>query len=146
MMRTSRAVPRQRRPLPSPGTPGEGRVSAFREHRAARLPEGPHPALSRRTGRGRTAGAFFCLVWVGVLASLASIATAQTQPAPAAGSDPIPPQSLDMMYRAELGKLYRPADANKLQAAHRLLEQFFAVNQQDQRKQVVAQLAATQID
>src|SRR4051794_22951266 len=33
--------------LPSPGTPGEGGVRAFFKHRAARLPEGPHPALSR---------------------------------------------------------------------------------------------------
>jgi pimeloyl-ACP methyl ester carboxylesterase len=118
-------------------------VRAFFKHVTARSPGGPHPALSRSTGRGRTAGAFFCLVWLSVLASRA---TAQTQPVPAAGSDPILPQALDLMYRGELGKLYRPADANKLLAAHRLIEHFFAANQQDQRKAIVAQLAATQVD
>src|SRR5690349_14436126 len=29
--------------IPSPGTPGEGRVRALLEHHIARLPEGPHP-------------------------------------------------------------------------------------------------------
>src|SRR3954454_4666526 len=92
----------------------------------------------------RAAGIYLsALMWLGVLASLAA---AQTQPVPAAGSDPIPPQSLDLMYRDELGKLYCPGDANRLLSAHRMLEQFFATNQQDQRKQIVAQLAATQLD
>src|SRR3982750_4352657 len=38
--------------IPSPGTPGEGRVRALLEHDVTRLPEGPHPSPSRRTGRG----------------------------------------------------------------------------------------------
>src|SRR4051812_11239958 len=42
--------------IPSPGTPEEGRVRALLEHRMARLPEGPHPSLSRRARRGENAG------------------------------------------------------------------------------------------
>src|SRR3954454_16610794 len=91
----------------------------------------------------RAAAVWMVLAWLGVLTSLAA---AQTQPVPPAGSDPISPQSLDLMYRAELGKLYRPGDANRLLSAHHLLEQFFAATQQDQRKAIAAQLAATQID
>src|SRR3954451_8660979 len=37
---------------PSPGTPGEGGVRAFWQTRDVVLEEGPHPTLSRRTGRG----------------------------------------------------------------------------------------------
>src|SRR4051812_40989234 len=45
---------------PSPGTPGEGRGEGLLQMtRDVGLEEGPHPALSRRTGRGESLIAYF---------------------------------------------------------------------------------------
>jgi hypothetical protein len=50
------------------------------------------------------------------------------------------------MYRHELEGVYRPADADKVYAAHQLLEQYFAATKAAERKQVVTQLETTGLD
>lgn len=60
--------------------------------------------------------------------------------------DAIPRQTLDAMYRRELGPLYTPAIADKLYEAHQLLEKYFAAEKPADRKAVVPQLAALNLD
>ncbi|WP_428939098.1 alpha/beta hydrolase-fold protein [Fontivita pretiosa] len=73
---------------------------------------------------------------------VAQPAPPSTQPIPT--SQPIPRQQLDQMYRAELGQLYNPADADKLYQANLLLERYFAAP--DQRRAVVQSLQALGLD
>jgi hypothetical protein len=58
----------------------------------------------------------------------------------------IPRQTLDAMYRRELGTLYTPAVADRLYDAHQLLEKYFAAENPADRKAIVPQLAALNLD
>ncbi|MGE5609228.1 MAG: hypothetical protein ACM359_08235 [Bacillota bacterium] len=60
--------------------------------------------------------------------------------------DAIPRQTLDAMDRRELGTLYTPAIADKLYDAHQLLEKYFAAEKAPDRKAIVTQLAALNLD
>src|SRR5216110_2770127 len=85
-----------------------------------------------------------------ILVSLAggNLCTGQTQPAtgPIRTSEPIPPQTLDAMYRRELGPLYRAQDAARLPAAHQLIERYFATNSAGDRKMIARQIEQSGID
>src|SRR5689334_22041765 len=59
---------------------------------------------------------------------------------------PMPRADLERMYRHELEGLYRPADADKVHAAHQLIEHFFAAKKAVERKQIVKDLEATGLD
>jgi pimeloyl-ACP methyl ester carboxylesterase len=61
-----------------------------------------------------------------------------------AASPAIPADVLQKMYQRELGKLYDPAQAQRLAAAHALLEGYFATP--SQRKQIAAQIEALGLD
>ena len=61
-------------------------------------------------------------------------------------TDIIPEPTLQQMYRDELGTAYDPVQASQLQGAHQLLEQFFHARTAIERKSVVGQLDAMQID
>ena len=52
-------------------------------------------------------------------------ATAPDAGSLSAGAEPIPRDALVEMDRVELGRLFKPEDAERLYAAHELLEQFF---------------------
>lgn len=54
----------------------------------------------------------------------------------------IPPETLQQMYRRELGDRYNPADAGKLYEAHQLLEEYFAATRVNARRDVVKKLEA----
>jgi predicted esterase len=58
----------------------------------------------------------------------------------------IPDADLIGMYRAELRDVFRPADAPKLLAAHRLIEAYFATPKAADRGKVVAQIDAIGLD
>ena len=58
----------------------------------------------------------------------------------------IPAAELQDLFRTELGNAYDPVQANQLTAAHGLLEQYFAAHTSADRKSLLAQLQATQID
>ena len=53
---------------------------------------------------------------------------------------------LEQVYRRELEGLYAPADADKVYAAHQLVESYFAAPRAADRKKVVADLRATGLD
>lgn len=74
------------------------------------------------------------------------IAPGQSRPATQAirTSDPIPRATLVTMYQRELGPKFDPATADKLYAAHRLLEDYF--EQADKRKEIIKSLESTGID
>src|SRR5690242_9416718 len=48
-----------------------------------------------------------------------------TAPTTHPAEDAIPPQTLQAMYRLELGNRYNPADAARYEAVHQLIEQYF---------------------
>jgi hypothetical protein len=79
-----------------------------------------------------------------IILAFARIAFGADAPTTAPTTAPIPPSDIQKMDAAELGPLYRPADAGKLLAAHQLIEKFFAEPQS--RKQTAAALDATGID
>jgi len=97
-----------------------------------------------------------------VLATCASSLRAQDVPAPplppgatetpapgdsaAALGAPVPRSDLERMYRHELEGLFRPADADKVYAAHQLIERFFTSRKAAARKQIVKDLEATGLD
>lgn len=58
----------------------------------------------------------------------------------------IPRNTLDAMYRTELGAAYDPVQAGQLHDAHLLLEKYFQAKTAADRKSLVGQLEATQID
>ena len=73
---------------------------------------------------------------------------AESPPA-AAGApqgEPLARADLERMYRHELEGLYRPADADKVYAAHALIERYFAATKATERKQIVLDLEATGLD
>ena len=71
-------------------------------------------------------------------------------PAPGESADSvgaaIPRADLEKMYRFELEGVYRPADADKVYAAHRMLERYFATRKAAERRLVVKELEATGLD
>ena len=69
--------------------------------------------------------------------------TATTRPSAA---DAIPRETLAEMYRAELGDAYDPVSADQYEAAHKLIEQYFASPSSGERKAIVTQLEATGLD
>jgi hypothetical protein len=76
------------------------------------------------------------------------VAVPSTEPgavAPPTG-ETIPQNVLDEMFRVELGPAYDPVQAPQLYDAHRLIEQYFLARTAAERKSVVGQLEATQID
>lgn len=58
----------------------------------------------------------------------------------------IPRAALSEMFRTELGAIYDPVQADQLIDAHRLIEQYFLARTATERKSVVGQLEATEID
>jgi pimeloyl-ACP methyl ester carboxylesterase len=58
----------------------------------------------------------------------------------------IPRADLERMYRHELEGLYRPADVDKVYAAHLLIERFFAAKKAVERRQFVNDIEATGLD
>src|SRR5262245_2417624 len=59
-------------------------------------------------------------------------------------TQPIPRAALDEMYKAELGRLYDPAQADILYRAHALLERYF--DSPDDRKQTLKTIESLNID
>src|SRR5579862_9101759 len=55
----------------------------------------------------------------------------------------IPRDVLIGMYRAELGERFHDADADKIYAAHQVLETFFDASSVAQRKQIIQSLEQT---
>src|SRR5215207_8500890 len=82
-------------------------------------------------------------VAVGVVLLWCALASAQDAP-PAA--DPIPRAQLEQIYRHELEGLYQPADADKVLAAHELLERYFATTRSAERKKLVSELEGAGLD
>src|SRR5689334_13899987 len=66
--------------------------------------------------------------------------------AAAAPEETIPRAQLEAIYRHELEGLDLPADADKVFAAHQLLEQYFAATTAAERKKLVHNLEATGLD
>jgi len=58
----------------------------------------------------------------------------------------IPKATLGDMYRSELGSAYDPVQADQLYGAHQLIEKFFESTTGLERKSLIGQLEATQID
>src|SRR5262249_42070851 len=76
---------------------------------------------------------------------LAVVAQAQPDRPTSLPTDQVVPRStLDQIYRAELGKIYAPADAEKYYQANVLIERYFS--SPDQRKNVVAELNSLGLD
>jgi predicted esterase len=70
------------------------------------------------------------------------VVTARAQDA----AESIPRADLERMYARELEGLYVPADADKVYAAHQLIERYFAPGPGGARRQVVKELEATGLD
>jgi pimeloyl-ACP methyl ester carboxylesterase len=73
----------------------------------------------------------------------------EVPPAPAAEpvkAEPIPRATLEAMYSRELGKLYEPGHADRVFAAHELLESFFAEPTSKGRAEIIKQIRATELD
>jgi hypothetical protein len=66
--------------------------------------------------------------------------------APPGAPAPLSRAELDRIYRHELEGLYDPADADKVHAAHRLVERYVATGKAVERKQAVKDLEATGLD
>jgi hypothetical protein len=64
----------------------------------------------------------------------------------AAEGEAIPRADLEKVYRRELEGLYPPNDADKVYAAHQLLERYFAAPKAAERKRVVEELKVTGLD
>jgi pimeloyl-ACP methyl ester carboxylesterase len=64
--------------------------------------------------------------------------------APAA--DLMPQTDAAALYSAQLGTFYHPADAERLYAAHQLIEQYFSAATERVREAIVTQLSATGLD
>jgi len=80
-----------------------------------------------------------------VLALGASAAPgATTSPSSLPTSEPIPRQTLDQMYRRELGALFKQADGPKLYQANELLERYFSAP--EERKTVFQSLQSLGLD
>src|SRR5436190_22568873 len=91
-----------------------------------------------------------CWILVVALQTIVSgrFVLAQGQPAtdtaPLPTTQPIPKATLLQMYQRELGKLYKPADAEKLYQAHQVLEQYFS--NPEARKSVHRALETFELD
>lgn len=73
----------------------------------------------------------------------------EVPPAPAAepvAAEMIPRGTLKTMYAAELGKRYKPDDADRIYAAHELLEAFFAEPASKARSRIVEKIRGTELD
>ena len=70
---------------------------------------------------------------------------AQPTAAPLSGS-PIPRDTLQSMYRAELGPLYNPADADRLYSTHELIEKYFSATSSEDRKALTKSIDAVGLD
>src|SRR4051794_33376529 len=88
----------------------------------------------------RYVGAIFVL---GLLAGPSATAQESAAAPPDQG---IPRAQLEPIYRHELEGLYQPADADKVFAAHGLIEQYFAATTAAVRKKLVQDLEATGLD
>ena len=73
---------------------------------------------------------------------------AATRPATAPTTVPavIPKADLVEMYRRELGPLFNPADADRIYAVHLLIERYFEVSTGAERKALVEQIRASNLD
>src|SRR5512138_2946415 len=99
----------------------------------------------------------FAIIGVCLACCAASLRGQETAPAvppgatetPAPGESaaavgaPVPRADLERMYRHELEGIYRPADADKVHAAHQLIERFFVARKAAERRQVAKDLEAT---
>ena len=87
------------------------------------------------------------LVWL-----LGAVSSVQAwEQAPPAASDAVPGselsrETLGKLYQTELGPLYKPELSERLLQAHGLIEKFFAERQANARKQIIQQIAASQLD
>src|SRR5690349_4533885 len=82
-----------------------------------------------------------------LLLSVLGVPRARGQDAPPAAPDqPIARAQLEPIYRRELEGLYQPADADKVFAAHQLVEQYFAATTAADRKKLVRDLETTGLD
>lgn len=75
-----------------------------------------------------------------------AIPTTQPNAMPPPTGETMPRQTLDEMFRSELGAAYDPVQADQLFGAHQLIEQYFLARTAADRKSVTGQLEATQID
>ena len=66
--------------------------------------------------------------------------------AAAAVAGPIPRADLERMYRHELEGPYRPADADKVYAAHQLIERYFAARKAADRRKLAKDIEATGLE
>src|SRR5438067_7405293 len=82
---------------------------------------------------------FVVLVWAGT-------PVARADDAPPAAEDTIPRAQLEQIYRHALEGMYQPSDADKVFAAHQLLEQYFATPHAAERKKRVQDLEASGLD
>jgi hypothetical protein len=80
---------------------------------------------------------------LGLLVSVLQSPPATSQAIP---TEPIPRAELETMYQHELGGLYKPANYEKLFAAHQLIERYFADDSVGERARIVQQLDASGID
>jgi len=72
-----------------------------------------------------------------VVLSLACASVARADDAPPAAEDTIPRAQLEQIYRHLLEGMYQPSDADKVFAAHQLIEQYFATPHAAERKKLV---------
>src|SRR4051794_4427219 len=86
--------------------------------------------------------------WRGVVVvlSLACASGARAGDAPPPAEDTIPPAQLEQIYRHLLEGMYQLSDADKVFAAHQLIEQYFATPHAAERKKLVKELEAAGLD
>jgi predicted esterase len=75
-----------------------------------------------------------------------AVAVPPAPPAEAVPPQTIPRETLESMYVAELGKRYKPENADRVYAAHELLEQFFAEPASKTRAEIVQKIRDTKLD
>ena len=91
-------------------------------------------------GSGRGAAALLFLV---LLMNASGAAGQDAASAPPANLSRV---ELEPLYRRELEGLYQPGDADKVYAAHQLIERYFAAARSADRKKIAEDLTATKLD
>lgn len=87
--------------------------------------------------RTSTRFAGWILVGVAILAGRLVLADVTTQPA-----TPLPPETLEQIYRADLGPLFHPADFPRVFQVHQLIEDYFAAGSSHDRDAIVQKIDA----
>src|SRR5688500_5625111 len=93
---------------------------------------------------GARCGKVVVVLWV--LGGAVAMALAQEPPRPSAPDASVPRAALEQIYRRELEGLYQPADADKVFAAHQLVETYFVATRSSERKKIVSDLEPTGLD